>query len=53
MQEWGHEVLYLHVDAANVKAITFYKNIGFASVERDSRWFVHPHTSIAEGLIHR
>ena len=36
-QEWGHDVLFLHVDVSNVKAISFYKNIGFGPLERDIR----------------
>ena len=36
---WGHEVLYLHVDVSNTKAIKFYENIGFVPLDRDLAWY--------------
>eukprot|EP00960_Hanusia_phi_P020910 616565-Hanusia_phi.AAC.2 len=37
--EWGHSVIFLHVDVANVNAITFYKRLGFHQQARDMTWY--------------
>ncbi|EKX52009.1 hypothetical protein GUITHDRAFT_150870 [Guillardia theta CCMP2712] len=37
--EWGHSVIFLHVDVANVNAINFYKRLGFQQQTRDVTWY--------------
>jgi len=40
MQEWGHEVLYLHVDAANVLDLLRAKLVGHLRQEKTFHWAV-------------
>lgn len=37
--EWGHNVLFLHVDISNESAIKFYRSLGFVEAPRDMAWY--------------
>jgi len=36
--EWGHNVLFLHVEESNKAAIDFYATLGFSEATRDLSW---------------
>lgn len=37
--EWGHNVLFLHVEESNKAAIDFYATLGFSEATRDLSWY--------------
>jgi len=37
--EWGHNVLFLHVEETNESAIDFYRRLGFLQATRDMSWY--------------
>lgn len=37
--EWGHSVLFLHVEESNTSALDFYARLGFVEIKRDLAWY--------------
>ena len=40
-REWGHSVIFLHVERANAEALAFYSRCGFAPTLLDVSWYAN------------